>query len=83
MALRAQIRGYWRESKTAQGLSAAPGEPWKRAVADHLFETLRLRKNLVFATIVLRYMRQGQCSGGGFCAAESYTTRPSTMVSAA
>jgi len=49
-ALRAQIRGYWREPIAPSGPDAAQKPYWKRAVADHLFETLRLGKNLAFAT---------------------------------
>lgn len=47
-ALRAQIRGYWRETEPASG--GTPNVYWKRAISDHLFETLRLGKNLAFAT---------------------------------
>jgi ATP-dependent Lhr-like helicase len=50
MALRAQIRGYWRETPKPADPGAQPIGGWKTRVAEHLFETLRLRKNLVFAT---------------------------------
>lgn len=50
-ALRAQIRGYWREpAKPGRSGDAQTAGGWKSAMADHLFETLRLGKNLVFAT---------------------------------
>jgi ATP-dependent Lhr-like helicase len=48
-ALRAQIRGYWREPPPKADTDP-PAPYWKRAIADHLFDTLRLGKNLVFAT---------------------------------
>ena len=49
MTLRAQIRGYWRE-KPPPGTARSTDLPWKRAVAEHLFKTLRLQRNLVFAS---------------------------------
>jgi ATP-dependent helicase Lhr and Lhr-like helicase len=47
-ALRAQVRGYWREPVEQDVVEG--GQYWKAAIADHLFETLRPGKNLVFAT---------------------------------
>jgi ATP-dependent helicase Lhr and Lhr-like helicase len=49
-ALRGQIRGYWREPVAPPSNGDPPDPYWKRAIADHLFDTLRLGKNLVFAT---------------------------------
>jgi ATP-dependent Lhr-like helicase len=47
-ALRVQVRGYWRD-RVVPGADDDQQGIWKRQIADHLFETLRLGKNLVFA----------------------------------
>jgi ATP-dependent Lhr-like helicase len=48
-ALKAQVRGYWRERPLPGATPETASQLWKRAIADHLFDTLRLGKNLAFA----------------------------------